>query len=155
MTATSKGRSHQPSTSTIGLPVTFTLFTTLNRALADPLHASGAEVLEALESCAPKPATTVRCLNPICSEPCHWTESSGRPKKFCSDTCRQQHEKTRKRLECELAILDGALGHPDTTPKQKKLLVSQRAHRVFELARYPDVRGPRSKSSFIMPRHTK
>lgn len=154
MTSTSTGWSDQPSTSTVGFPVTFTLFTTLNRALADPFRASGADVLDALESCVPKPATTVRCLNPVCNMLCHWTESSGRPKKFCSDTCRQQHEKTRKRLERELAILDGALNHPDTTPKQKTLLVSQRAHRMFELARYPDVRGPRSKSS-ILPRQTK
>jgi len=147
MATSNEGRSDQPPASQNGLlPVTYTLATTLKRAKRDPLNSDGAEVLKALGSSEPKPVSRARCLNPTCCDQCTWTETSGRPRKFCSDTCRQQHEHTRKRLEFEIAILDGALAHPATTPTEKKALKSHRAHRIFELTRYPDVRGPRAKS---------
>lgn len=152
MTASTDGQPDQLSTSKNGLlPVTYTLATTLKRAQQDPLHARGDEVLKALATCEPKPVREARCLNPNCSNLCAWTETSGRPRKFCSDSCRQQHEGIRKRLEQEIAILDGALEHPATTPTEKKALRSHRAHRLFELTRYPDVRGPRAKSVIRKP----
>lgn len=152
MAASNQGRPDQPTASKNGLlPVTYTLATTLKRAKHDPLNTQGAEVLKALATAEPRPGTMARCLNPTCDEQCAWTDTSGRPRKFCSDTCRQQHEHTRKRLEHEIAILDGALAHPATTPTEKKVLRSHRAHRLFQLTRYPDVRGPRTKSVIRKP----
>lgn len=145
-------RADHPPESKNGLPVTFTLATTLKRTAGDPFAASGQEVLDAMKHAEPSPAMSARCLNPTCDQQCQWTETSGRPKKFCSDTCRQQHEKTRKRLEDEIKIIDNALGHSSTTPTQRNALMSQRSHRLFQLTRYPDVRGPRSRTSPIIRR---
>ncbi len=90
MATSNEGRSDQPPASQNGLlPVTYTLATTLKRAKRDPLNSDGAEVLKALGSSEPKPVSRARCLNPTCSDQCTWTETSGRPRKFCSDTCRQ------------------------------------------------------------------
>lgn len=145
---TSTRQSHQLPHGREGLPVTINLATAVGKLARSAGGLDAAVVLQALEISAPDPPISVRCLNPSCKEMCEWTGASGRPKKFCSDACRQQHEKVRQRLETEVEIMTGAIQHPDTTPAQRKLLVSARAHRLFVLARYPDVRGPRAASRF-------
>lgn len=130
-----------------GFPVTFSLSTSVKRMASPPSQLPATELLEALETCVPQPATQARCLNPTCDRLCTWHGEKGRPKKFCSDTCRQQHEKARQRLEEEIAIIDQVIENPRTRPGQRKALASHRAQRVFELARFPDVRGPRTTSS--------
>lgn len=147
MATSSDGEPHQFPRSKNGLPVTFSLSTSLKRLGLPASEAPAPAVLEALKHCVPRPAAEARCLNPTCDQRCPWRGEKGRPKKFCSDTCRQQHETARRRLEEEINIIDEVIANPETRPGQRKTLASERAHRVFELYRYPDVRGPRSFSS--------
>lgn len=147
MATSINGEPHQLPRGKNGLPVTFSLSTSLKRLGLTASEAPAPAVLEALKNCVPQPAMEARCLNPTCDQRCPWHGEKGRPKKFCSDTCRQQHETARQRLEEEISIIDQVMENPDTRPGQRKALASQRAHRVFELARYPDVRGPRTISS--------
>ena len=147
MSTSDRSEPDQLRRSTNGLPVTFSLSTSIKRRGVDPSQAPAAELLEALKACVPQPAVEARCLNPTCDRRSVWHGDKGRPKKFCSDTCRQQHEKARQRLEEEIAIIDQVIDNPATRPGQRRALASHRAHRVFELARYPDVRGPRTTSS--------
>lgn len=130
-----------------GLPMKISLSTAVKRSSGDTSEVRATDLLEALAICEPQPATSARCLNPSCSNRCSWNGEKGRPKKFCSDTCRQKHETTRRRLEEEISIIDGVMDNPQTRPGQRKMLSSHRAQRAFELARYPDVRGPRTVSS--------
>lgn len=124
----------------------YTLQKTLEWRGHDPLSAPGKEVLEAVDVARPEPPSRMPCMNPTCLEFCEWREGAGRPPNFCNDTCRQQHEKTRKRLVNEIAILVAAMEHPSTTVNQRKRLSSERSKRSFALVRYPDVRGSRSKT---------
>ena len=123
------------------------LSTAVKKFGVNPAEVQATDLLDALATCVPQPATAARCLNPSCENWCSWNGEKGRPKKFCSDTCRQRHETTRRRLEEEIGIIDEVMADPRTRPGQRKALASHRAQRAFELARYPDVRGPRTISS--------
>lgn len=126
-----------------GLNVPYTLKKTLESWALDPLTAPGAKVLQAIAVSEPEPPPRLRCVNPTCTQMCEWTGGRGRLPKFCSDTCRQQHDNTRKRLVDEIDIIEESMDHPATGPTLRRRLNSERSKRTFVLYRYPDVREPR------------
>ena len=97
-------------------------------------------VLEMLDECVPLEAG-YRCLNPTCVELCVWPKmkGQGRPKLFCSKTCRQQHDRVRDRLVAEVKDLEAVRARAGTTRRQGDELSSAIGQRRWALARYVGV----------------
>lgn len=113
-----------------------TLATLLMRRGFDLNDVPGAALEHALNEAEPRPLLQVRCLNPRCLVLCDWTQARGRMPKFCSGKCRQQYVQNRARLEREIALITGSINRPDTGPRLKRRLTSERAQRLFEFSRY-------------------
>lgn len=98
-------------------------------------------VLEMLDECVPLEEKGYRCLNPTCTEFCAWPKmrGQGRPKLFCSKTCRQQHDRVRDRLVAEVKDLEVVRARPGTTRRQGEELDSAIGQRRWALARYVGV----------------
>lgn len=80
-----------------------------------------------------------RCLNPTCSSVAliHWGEERGRPRLFCSSSCRSAYEYERAELLRDLKVVAKALERPSGTYRERRAVES--AHRQLSLAilRYP------------------
>lgn len=98
-------------------------------------------VLKMLAICVQLEEDGYRCLNPTCSKLCIWpkTRGQGRPKLFCSKTCRQQHDRVRDRLTAEVSALEAVRNRPGTTRRQGEDLSSAIGQRRWALARYTGV----------------
>lgn len=95
-------------------------------------------VSEALRDAAPLPSG-FRCLNPSCDrpEPIKWSESRGRPRLFCSPSCRNAYDYERAELEKDLGVVEDALRHGGGTYRQRRSVVSARRRLEVALLRYP------------------
>lgn len=80
-----------------------------------------------------------RCLNPTCTSTAliHWAEERGRPRLFCSASCRSAYEYERAELLRDLKVVAKALERPTGTYRERRAVES--AHRQLSLAilRYP------------------
>lgn len=76
--------------------------TLLQRALTGP-DSDLIELLGAL----PDPSPTARCASPTCGKAYTW-DGRGRPRRFCSDSCRGTFNRERRRLLQELEAYGGA-----------------------------------------------
>lgn len=119
----------------------------LETLMAAEPDATAPRVLEMLDECVPLEKKGYRCLNPTCTELCAWPKlrGQGRPKLFCSKTCRQQHDRVRDRLIAEISGLEAVRDRPGTTRRQGEDLSSAIGQRRWALARYAGV-------SFDQPR---
>lgn len=97
-------------------------------------------VLEMLDECVPL-EEGYRCLNPTCAELCAWPKmkGQGRPKLYCSKTCRQQHDRVRDRLMAEVKDLEAVRARAGTTRRQGEELSSAIGQRRWALTRYVGV----------------
>lgn len=140
---------HQPRTRVNGRDMTVTLLKTLRHFEASLEELTPAEaMLRACEACGIQPAAVVECMRHGCHNEVTWTGTAGRPKMFCGDDCRQKHERTRQRLTAEIEAIEAAMKHSATTRSQERELIRERSKRTYELARYPDVRMPRTDSPY-------
>lgn len=112
----------------------------LETLMAAEPEAAPARVLKMLDECVPL-ETGYRCLNPTCTELCAWPKmrGQGRPKLFCSKTCRQQHDRVRARLVAEVKDLEAVRARAGTTRRQGEELSSAIGQRRWALARYVGV----------------
>lgn len=140
---------HQLPHRTNGRDMTVTLLKTLRHLEASTEELTPAEaMLRACETCGIQPAAVVECMRHGCHNEVTWTGAAGRPRMFCSDDCRQKHERTRQRLAAEIDAIEAAMQHSATTMSQERELIRERSKRTYELARYPDVRMPRTASPY-------
>lgn len=112
----------------------------LETLMAAEPDAAITRVLEMLDECVPL-EKGYRCLNPTCAELCVWPKmkGQGRPKLFCSKTCRQQHDRVRDRLVAEVKDLEAVRARAGTTRRQGDELSSAIGQRRWALARYVGV----------------
>lgn len=112
----------------------------LETLMAAEPDAAVPRVLEMLDECVPL-EEGYRCLNPTCMERCAWPKmrGQGRPKLFCSKTCRQQHDRVRDRLVAEVKDLEAVRARAGTTRRQADELSSAIGQRRWALARYVGV----------------
>lgn len=113
----------------------------LETLMAAEPDATVPRVLEMLTECVQLEDDGYRCLNPTCSGLCTWPKArgQGRPKLFCSKTCRQQHDRVRDRLVAEVNDLEAVRKRPGTTRRQGEELGSAIGQRRWALARYTGV----------------
>lgn len=113
----------------------------LETLMAAEPRATVPRVLEMLDECVQLEATGYRCLNPTCLEICEWPRmrGQGRPKLFCSKSCRQQHDRVRDRLVAEVKDLEAVRARASTTRRQGEELSSAIGQRRWALARYVGV----------------
>lgn len=113
----------------------------LETLMAAEPNATVMRVLEMLDECVPLERAGYRCLNPTCTELCAWPKmrGQGRPKLFCSKSCRQQHDRVRERLVAEVKDLEAVRTRADTTRRQGEELSSAIGQRRWALARYVGV----------------
>lgn len=76
------------------------------------------------------------CLRMGCSRVCEWQASGGRPKLFCSESCRRRQLRERETLQSELAELESCLTQADTV-RRRQTIETQMANVRWQLARYP------------------
>lgn len=113
----------------------------LETLMAAEPDATVPRVLKMLDECVPLEKKGYRCLNPTCLKICAWpkTRGQGRPRLFCSKSCRQQHDRVRDRLMAEVEHLETVRARPGTTRRQGEKLSSAIGQRRWALARYVGV----------------
>ena len=80
-----------------------------------------------------------RCLNPTCTSVAliRWAEERGRPRLFCSSSCRSAYEYERAELLRDLKVVAKALERPTGTYRQLRAVESARRQLTLALLRYP------------------
>lgn len=96
-----------------------------------------AEVAHALTSALLLP-NEAPCMNPRCGNVCTWPAGSGRPRDFCSRTCRQACYRTLERLRAELELIEAVLAPEAGTYPDRVTLGSQAGKLRWWIRRYPD-----------------
>ena len=84
-----------------------------------------AEVADALSVALPLPSEAP-CMNPRCENMCAWPSGSGRPRDFCSRTCRQACYRTLERLRAELDLIETVLARGTATYPERVALSRRR-----------------------------
>lgn len=105
---------------------------------AAPPGADVAAVAAALPASVALPSG-FRCMNPTCSSVAliHWADDRGRPRLFCSPSCRSAYEYERAELVRDLSVVEEALKGRGGTYRQQRLVESARRQLTLALMRYP------------------
>ncbi len=96
------------------------------------------QLILAATTSLPQPSSTMRCMNPTCSNTCELTDGQGRPPRFCGAPCRLAHNSNRRRLIREVEALTQGMSALSAGSKLRRRLNSERAKRFFALERYPE-----------------
>ena len=110
---------------------------TLNALMAADPGASPARVIEMLDVCVPLD-DGYRCLNPSCASKIAWPKDKGlgRPRLFCSKSCRQSHDRVRARLQQEVEDLTSLRDRLGVTKREREQLTTAIGQRQWALARF-------------------
>jgi len=109
---------------------------------AEPPDASMESITTMLEERCVEPSSSYRCMNPECTEMCHFPPQGGqggRPQRFCSRRCRQIFDRVRDRLLREEQDLTQILQNRESTRRQRAAVQREIALRRWALVRYPTV----------------
>lgn len=101
-----------------------------------------AEVAHALTSALLLP-NEAPCMNPRCGNVCTWPAGSGRPRDFCSRTCRQACYRTLERLRAELDLIETVLARGTATYPERVALSAAAAKLRWWIRRYPNLPSDR------------
>ncbi len=101
-----------------------------------------AEVADALSVALPLPSEAP-CMNPRCENMCAWPSGSGRPRDFCSRTCRQACYRTLERLRAELDLIETVLARGTATYPERVALSAAAAKLRWWIRRYPNLPSDR------------
>lgn len=92
------------------------------------------EVLSVLD--AYPPTTSIRCLNPKCSNICFWPDGGGRPQAYCRPSCRVECLRDWASLRAQEAAL-ADLSELDASVRKRRIIERRLALTRWLLSRYP------------------
>lgn len=117
-----------------GSPAVRKLLSSVVSELDRPLRAD--DVASAVDRCLPLP-DLVTCLNPLCDNKCSWSKGAGRPREYCSRSCRQSALRTHARLTDEVMLIEQVLAQGSVRYTDRVRLEAHAAQARWSLRRYP------------------
>jgi len=116
-----------------GPPAVRKLLSSVVSELVRPVCA--VDVVTAIDQCLPLP-DLVTCLNPLCDHKCSWSKSAGRPREYCSRSCRQSALRTHARLTEEVMLIEQVLAQGSVRYTDRVRLEAHAAQARWCLRRY-------------------
>lgn len=116
-----------------GAPAVRKLLSSVVSELDRPVRA--VDVVAAVNHCLPLP-NLITCLNPLCDNKCSWSKGAGRPREYCSRSCRQSALRTHARLNEELILVEQVLAQGDVRYTDRVRLEAHAAQARWCLRRY-------------------
>lgn len=100
------------------------------------------------------PPTTMRCLNPTCTNTCTWSSAGagGRQPLYCCHQCRVDTARIRKKLENDLDDAESILQATGPDGIDRDWVRKRALQTRWALRHYPDVHTDLSVTRWVPPR---